>query len=117
MDTDYLIIESDGCELGWGAVLKTKPRKYWSKVEEQICRYSSEQYREKGLTSDIDQEILLVNYALESFWLFLLNKKEILVRTDCETIVKIFNNKSSKRINQRRCWAIYYNKISWTIII
>ena len=28
LDTDYLTIESDGCELGWGAVLKTKPHKY-----------------------------------------------------------------------------------------
>ena len=100
-----------------GAVLKTKPHKYWSKVEEQICKYSTEQYKEKGLTSSIDQEILVVNYALDGFWLFLLNKKEILIRTDCEAIVKIFNNKNSKRINQRRWLAIYYNKISWTIII
>ena len=74
MDTDYLIIELDGCELGWGAVLKTKPRKYWSKVEEQIYRYSNEQYREKWLTSSIYQEILGVNYALDSFILLLLNE-------------------------------------------
>ena len=73
--------------LGWGTVLKAKPHKYSSKIEKQICRYSSGQYREKGLTSIIDQKILAVNYALDSFRLFLINKKEILVRTDCEAIV------------------------------
>ena len=89
LDTDYLTIECDGCEEWWGAILKSKPNKYSSKIEEQICRYNSGQYRERGLTSSIDQEILAVNYALDSFRLFLLNKKEILVRTDCEANSKI----------------------------
>ena len=110
LDTYYLIIESDECELGWGAVLKTKSHKYFNKIEEQICRYSSRQYKEKGLTSSIDQEILVVNYALDSFRLLILNKKEILVRTDCEVIVKFFNNKNSNRINQRR-WLAFKDRI------
>ena len=75
-----------------GCYPKNKPNKYSPKNEEQICRYNSGQYRERGLTSSIDQEILGVNYALDSFRLFLLNKKEILVRTDCKAIVKFFNN-------------------------
>ena len=33
LDKDYLTVESDGWELGWGAVLKTKPNKYSSKTE------------------------------------------------------------------------------------
>ena len=94
-----MIVESDGCELGSGAVLKTKPNKYSPKIKEQICRYSSGQYREKGVTSSIDQEILAVNYVLDSFRLFLLNKKEILVRTDCEAIVKFFNSRNNKIIS------------------
>ena len=110
MDTDYLIIKSDGCELGWGAVFKTKLHKYASKLEEQICRYSRGQYKEKALTSSINQEILVINYALDSFKLFLINKKEILVRTNCEAIVKFFNNKISKRINQRR-WLAFKDRI------
>ena len=110
LDTDYLIIKSDGCELEWGAVLKSKLHKYSSKVEEQICRYSSGQYQKKGLTSSIDQEILEVNYALDSFRLFLLNKKEILVGTDCEAIIKFFNNKNSKKISQRR-WLAFKDRI------
>ena len=110
LDTDYLIIECDGCEEGWGAILKSKPNKYSPKTEEQICRYGSGQYRERRLTSSIDQEILAVNYALDSFRLFLLNKKEILVRTDCEAIVKFFHNKNSKRISQRR-WLAFKDRI------
>ena len=102
LDTDYLIVECDGCEEGWWAILKAKPNKYSSKTEEQICRYSNVQCREKGLTSSIDQELLAVNYALDSFRLFLLNKKEILVRTDCEAIVKFFNNRNSNWVSQRR---------------
>ena len=105
-----MIAKFDGCELGWGALLKTKPNKYSPKIEEQICRYSSGHYREKGLTSSIDQEILVINYALDSFRLFLLNKKEILVRTDCEAIVKLFNNRNSKRISQRR-WLAFKDRI------
>ena len=109
-DTNYLIIESDGYEKGWGVVLKARPHKYSNKAEEHICRYSSGQFKEKGLTSSIDQDILPVNYALDSFGLFILNKKEILVRTDCEPIVKFFNNKNSKRINQRR-WLAFKDRI------
>ena len=60
LDLDYLIIKSDGYELGWGPILKTKPYKYSNKSEEQICRDSSGQYTGKGLTSSIDQEILAV---------------------------------------------------------
>ena len=39
LDTDYLIVESDGYKLRWEAVLKSKPNKYSAKSEEQICRY------------------------------------------------------------------------------
>ena len=28
LDTDYLIVECDECEEGWGAILKSKPHKY-----------------------------------------------------------------------------------------
>ena len=37
----YLIIETDGCSLGWGAVLLAKPHKYSAKTTEKLCRYSS----------------------------------------------------------------------------
>ena len=75
-----------------------------------MCRYNNGQYRERGLNSSIDQEILVVNYALHSFRLFLLNWKEILVRIDCEVIVKFFNNKNSKKISQRR-WLSFKDRV------
>ena len=73
LDTDYLIVECDGCEEGWGVILKSKPSKYSPKNEEQICRYNSGQYKEKRLNSSIDQVILAIDYALDSLRLFLLN--------------------------------------------
>ena len=62
------------------------------------------------MTSSIDLEILVINYALDNFGLFFINIKEILVRTDCEAIVKFFNNESNKRINQRR-WLAFKDRI------
>lgn len=48
-------------------------------MEKQISRYSSGKFKEKNLTSSINQEILAVIYSLDTFRLFLLSKKEILV--------------------------------------
>ena len=53
---------------------------------------------------------MVVNYALDSFKLFILNKKEILTRTDCEAMVKFFNDKNSKCINQQR-WLPFKDRI------
>ncbi|PKU66606.1 putative mitochondrial protein [Dendrobium catenatum] len=48
VDSDYLIIESDGCEQGWGGTLIRKPNKFYNKSEERICRYASGIYKEKA---------------------------------------------------------------------
>ena len=37
LDSDYLVIECDGCELGWGAILKKKKNKYANTAEEEVC--------------------------------------------------------------------------------
>ena len=47
LDSDYLVVECNGCELGWGAILKKKKNKYLPKTNEQICRYTSEKYNVK----------------------------------------------------------------------
>ena len=39
LESDYLIIETDGSFEGWGAILKSRPHKYSSKQEEKICAY------------------------------------------------------------------------------
>ncbi len=88
LETDYLILETDGSFQGWGAVLKARPNKYSDKIEEKICAYQSGKYKEKGNMSNIDAEVLAIIYGLDSFKLYILNKNEILVRTDCEAIVK-----------------------------
>ena len=85
---DYLIIETDDCSLGWGAVLLAKPHKYLAKNTEKICRYSSGKYKEKGNISSIDAEVLAIIYAIDSFRILIISKKEITIRTDFEAIVK-----------------------------
>jgi len=37
LDSDYLVIQCDGCELGWGAILKKKKNKYANTAEEEVC--------------------------------------------------------------------------------
>lgn len=86
LDSDYLIIQTDGCEAGWGATLLRKKHKY--ALEEYLCRYASGNFKEKNILCGIDQEILAICYGLDFFRLFILNKKDIMVRTDCEVIVK-----------------------------
>ena len=74
---DYLIIEIDGCSLGWGAVLLAKPHKYLEKKIEKICRYTSGKYKEKGNISSIDVEVLAIIYALDNFIIFIISKQEL----------------------------------------
>ena len=94
-----------------GAVLKAKPNKYSNKNEEKICAYQSGKYKEKGNMSSIDAEILAVIYGLNSFRLHILNKPEILVRTDCEAIVKFYQKINDKNSSRRR-WLNFLDTIS-----
>jgi len=68
LDSDCLVIECDGCEQGWRAILKKKNMK---KIHDEEIYY----------------EVNVVIKALEGFKLFLVNKSEITIRTDCEAIV------------------------------
>ena len=72
---DYLIIETDRCSLGYGAVLLAKPHKYSAKNTEKFCRYSSEKYKENGHISSIDVEVLVITYAIDSFRILIISKK------------------------------------------
>ena len=85
-----------------GATLLAKPNKYDNKNKEEIYGYSNEKNKEKGNISSIDAELLAVTYSLDSFRLFILNKKEITARTDCESMVRYFNKKNEKRSSTRR---------------
>lgn len=39
LETDYLIVETDGSLQGWGVALKANNNKYSNKNEERICAY------------------------------------------------------------------------------
>ena len=41
LDSDYLIVQTDGFEHGWGGILLKRPSEYYSNHEEQLCRYAS----------------------------------------------------------------------------
>lgn len=79
-------------------------------MKNRFADITVEKYKEKGLLSSVDQEILAVNYALDSFRLYLLDKEEFTVRADCEAIVKFINNKDSKKISNRR-WLNLQDRI------
>ena len=83
---------------------------YSAKNIEKICRYSSGKYKEKGNINSIDAEILAVTYAIDSFRIFIIPKKEILIRIDFEVIVKFCKLKNEKRSSQRR-WLNFTERI------
>lgn len=50
--------------------------------------------------SSIDLEVFTIIYGLNSFKLYILNREEVLIRTDCEAIVKFhqkINDKASSK--------------------
>ena len=61
-----------------------------------------ENTKEKGNINSIDAEILAITYVIDSFRILIIPKKEILIRTDCEAIVKFYKIKNEKRSSQRR---------------
>lgn len=112
LDSDYLIVETDGSAKGWGATLLRKRNKYDQKSDEKLSRYASGQYREKGNISTIDAELLAIIYALKAFDLYLINKKEFTLRTDCEAIVKYYNNlKNDNKRSVNTRWLNLQNHI------
>lgn len=92
-------------------MLKARPNKYSPKTEEKICAYQSGKYKEKGNMSSIDAEVLAIIYGLNSFKLYILNKSEIIVRTDCEAIVKFHQTINQKNSSKRR-WLNFVDTIS-----
>jgi len=89
LDYDYLVIECDGCEQGWRAILKKKKHNYEKFHDEEICRYASGKYHTKPqvYSTSTNYEVNAIINVLEGFKLFLVNKREITLRTYCEAIV------------------------------
>ncbi|ATZ69472.1 ORF3 polyprotein [Cacao swollen shoot Ghana K virus] len=99
-----IIIESDGCMEGWGAICKWKPAKEDSRTAERICAYASGKF--SIMKSTIDAEIYALIKALESFKIFYLDKKHLVLRTDCQAIV-MFHNKTSTHKPSRVRWITF----------
>jgi ribonuclease HI/predicted FMN-binding regulatory protein PaiB len=109
LDDNYLIIETDASQEGWGAILKQKPNKFSAKTEEKICRYASGSYKLKTV-NNIDREILAIVHAINAFRLYL-GFKEFTVRTDCEAICRYYNQINSKKSSTRR-WVLFEDIIT-----
>ncbi|ATZ69463.1 ORF3 polyprotein [Cacao swollen shoot CE virus] len=99
-----IIIESDGCMEGWGAICKWKPAKEDSRTTEKICAYASGKFN--VIKSTIDAEIYALIKALESFKIFYLDKRHLILRTDCQAIV-MFHNKTSTHKPSRVRWITF----------
>ena len=61
------------------------------------------------------QKILAITYAIDSFRILIISKKEIFIRTDCEAIVKFYKLKNEKRSSQRR-WLNFTERIINTCV-
>ena len=55
-------------------------------------------------------EVLTIIYAIDSFRILIISKKEITIRIDCEAIVKFYKLKNEKRSSQRR-WLNFTERI------
>ena len=69
-----------------------------------------ENTKKKGNISSIDAEVLTITYAIDNFRILIISKKDITIRTDCETIVKFYKLKNEKRYSQRR-WLNFTERI------
>lgn len=96
----FIIIETDGCMEGWGGICKWKPMRFDPKKDEVVCAYASGKF--SPLKSSIDAEIHAAMNGLEAFKIHYLDKKEILLRTDCDAIIRFFNKTNTNKPSQVR---------------
>ncbi|QVY19168.1 p194 [Agapanthus tungrovirus] len=85
-ENDYIVIETDASESGWGAVVYAKPTKLSPKSSEEIIAYASGKFLTRPTWTSLDYEIEAIVKSLEKFKTYL--NKDFTIRTDCEAIVK-----------------------------
>ncbi|KAG6508111.1 hypothetical protein ZIOFF_033470 [Zingiber officinale] len=96
----YIILETDGCMEGWGGICKWKSQKYDPKSEEKICAYASGKY--SPIKSTIDAEIYVVMNNMNNFKIYYLDKPELIIRTDYQTIISFFNKTTQNKPSRVR---------------
>lgn len=104
-----ILIETDGCMDGWGGVCKWKAFTHDPRKDERICAYASGKFDPPKST--IDAEIHAVMNSLDKFKIHYLDKREILIRTDCQAIIS-FYNKSMENKPSRIRWIAFSDFIS-----
>lgn len=105
----FIILETDGCMEGWRGICKWKKQKYDPKSTEKICAYASGKF--SPIKSTIDAEMHAVMKTLEALKIYFLDKREIIIRTDCQAIISFFN-KSSQNKPSRVRWMAFVDYIT-----
>nr|WEX32083.1 polyprotein [Dioscorea bacilliform SN virus] len=105
----FIVIEADGCMEGWGGVCKWKKLKKDFKRNEKVCAYASGKFDPPKST--IDAELFAVMNSLDKFKIHYLDKKELLIRSDCQALIS-FYNKSSENKPSRVRWIAFNDYIT-----
>ncbi|GJS39525.1 Orf y [Tanacetum coccineum] len=102
----HIILEVDGCMEGWGGIVKWKQKKNDPRSTEKVCAYASGKFT--NVQSTIDAEINACINTLEKLKIYYLDKQEITLRTDCQTIISFYKKTSSSKASRVRwmkfCW-------------
>nr|WBW50881.1 polyprotein [Sweet potato pakakuy virus] len=106
-----IVLEADGCMDGWGAICKWKKSAYDPRTQERIAAYASGKFQ--PIKSTIDAEIFAIMNAMEAFKIYYLDKKEMIIRTDCQAIVSFFNKSASNKPSRAR-WIAFTDYITGT---
>nr|AYD60109.1 ORF3 protein [Dioscorea bacilliform RT virus]AYD60112.1 ORF3 protein [Dioscorea bacilliform RT virus] len=105
----FIIIEADGCMDGWGGVCKWKKNKKDFRRDEKVCAYASGKFDPPKST--IDAELFAVMNSMDKFKIHYLDKKELLIRSDCQALIS-FYNKSSENKPSRVRWVAFHDFVT-----
>ncbi|CDN68224.1 polyprotein [Grapevine Roditis leaf discoloration-associated virus] len=108
-EDSFIILETDGCMTGWGGVCKWKPKRNDPRRSERICAYASGKFN--PVKSTIDAEIHAVMNSLEKLKIYYLDKRELIIRTDCQAIISFFNKSAMNKPSRVR-WISFTDFIT-----
>lgn len=90
---------------------KWKPSMFDSKAAERICAYANGKFN--PIKSTIDAEIHVVINSLEALKIHYLDKKELIIRTDCQAIISFFGKTSTNKPSRVR-WLAFTDYVTGT---
>ncbi|GKC37829.1 Orf y [Tanacetum coccineum] len=107
----HIILETDGCMEGWGAIVKWKKSKKDPRSSERICAYASGKF--STTQSTIDAEINACINTLEKLKIYYLDKQEVTLRTNCQAIISFYNKTNSNKSSRVR-WIKFADAVTGT---